>query len=169
MEIQITGVVRPSDYQRALVIQADPRAKQLWVALSLVLLALAGAAVAWNVMGRQPGIPPGVAVFLGIGSAAAFSSRKRISGVGRGLPMRHSESFDLKIDDNDISMKPFDGASTKPWSGFSKAKIAEDMVLLYPEGSKLFLFLPRSLFPGDSEWQTFVNLVQSKISATERV
>jgi hypothetical protein len=51
----------------------------------------------------------------------------------------------------------------RPWSVFNRFKRSDRCVLLYISLTNSYLIFPRSLFPGEAEWQEFLHFLQAKL------
>ena len=77
------------------------------------------------------------------------------------MPMMHEEIHGL-ITEERITIDTDNGSSWRNWSGFVRAKVEDDLVLLFLDKVICYPF-PKTLFASDFDWTAFVELVKVKV------
>jgi len=82
--------------------------------------------------------------------------------------LRLEERISGTVSESGIAMTLVDASLDYRWGTYQRARVSEDMVLLYLDGY-LWNMFPRSLFSSGTDWQAFTELVRAKVPPDPRM
>jgi len=156
-----------ADYRHAMWLHVKPR--KVLAILGITLLVIFAAAIVFilfNYIATGQGFPQ-LCVVAGVMAYFTFAIlwwRARITRTYHQSKLLH-EPFTFEATDSHLVTKANFGESKIPWESFHKWKADARLVLLY-QSDVLFHMFPRQAFVSAAEFQSFRDMIATKISAT---
>lgn len=157
--IRMEGVLTAKEWKQAAAVHSTARGAAVhfvFVALLAVVLALWLTGFDVQLLASRLFLVAAV-IFL-LCTLLLFQVRRQRGEKSKVEPVRRLVSADAVRTDTPTS------STTLCWSGYSKYKRSDDIVLLYADPPIIYYVFPRSHCASVSDWQTFVALVESKLS-----